>query len=1084
MRANKKFGALLVSVIMLMGYAVPFAYADDAVSISTVDEFLAFTKKCTFDEYSKNKKFALLNDIDLKGVEVTPAEIFCGEFAGNGHTISNIELTYEGSNRGLFAIATQGSKIRDLTVTGIIKTDGTEDTQNVVRKKAIDILEKADVSTQNIQSEVASGDENFGAVVGYNEGTIVNCAFRGSIRGQKQTGGIAGLNTMVGIIDSCSVNATVNGTSTVGGIVGYNEGRVKLCKNLGKVGADANENTVNVGGIAGNNKGAVVACTNNGTVGGEVFGDNIGGICGLMSGETKECINNAKVQGRRSVGGICGRFEPYTDIELSYASAQAAVKKQANDVKEEIERVKKKVDDYTDDILQTVFGFSGNEVHDELSGLVTDNRNLARAATDTFRSVSDAINGTGNSNVSNFLDDISQSIDDNLSKITDDTDGRISELHSSLDDTLDIVNETATTFNDSAYELTELIDNLNDAIENGDDNINDLIDKIENEIDELNLSETIDNLNDLSDNIETTLGNLDDTMNVTKSLLRSLEDDVDTMTDNFTGLERQTVNLVNSLNRFVNSIPTIPTLRPLPTINPDSPGATVIREIFNKLFGSLHTTAYAKETEISIGSLQSTNIVIPRLIGNENADTALIKHCINYGEIDSTESAGGIVGATGFESIVRNGENIQLPDGTQIDPDTILKAVINSSINMGDVNVKGKYAGGIAGRADMGNIDNCLSTSKVSSEDDGYVGGICGYSLADIKTCIAIDELDGTTRVGGICGEGKNITNCYSMPVIRNKNTDKMGAVAGVVTGQISANYFIDEGLAGVEGTSLEGKAEAIKPDDMVSTDGRMPTKLAKLNADTYYVASGDKYLPQIKALSDNDAKNIGETIKAISDEYARFHFKAVFIDNGTELKTVTKEYGEKLTDKDIPRVDAHGGEIPMWDRDTAEPIIRNVVFKTEYSKATTTISSGEEPAILLVEGVFADGTQVKVNEINGDFEFRGYDVGKVYNYSLSDDSYGDLKIHVRDDAKKRAEIAVKKDGVWQITDSEQDGTYDVFTMKEPGEFMLIYKKPNMIIVISIAIVIILFILIGTLFVKKIYRKVKANNGKKNEETV
>ena len=56
--------------------------------------------------------------------------------------------------------------------------------------------------------------------------------------------------------------------------------------------------------------------------------------------------------------------------------------------------------------------------------------------------------------------------------------------------------------------------------------------------------------------------------------------------------------------------------------------------------------------------------------------------------------------------------------------------------------------------------------------------------------------------------------------------------------------------------------------------------------------------------------------------------------------------------------------------------------------------------------------------------------------------------------------------------------------MKEPGEFMLIYKKPNMIIVISIAIVIILFILIGTLFVKKIYRKVKANNGKKNEETV
>ncbi len=1081
---NKKFTALSVSVLMLLGYGTPFAYADSSVSISTAAEFLAFTQKCSFDEYSKNKKFALLNDIDLKGMEVAPAEIFCGEFAGNGHTISNVELTFEGSNRGLFAVLPQGARIRDLTVTGIIKTDGQKDTQTIVQKKAIDILQKADVNTQNIKSEISDSEENFGGIVGYNEGIIVNCAFRGSLRGQKQVGGIAGLNTMVGIIDSCSVNANINGTSTVGGIAGLNEGRIKLCKNLGKVGADANENTVNVGGIAGNNKGAVAACTNNGIIGGKVFGDNVGGICGLMSGETKECINNSTVQGRRSIGGIAGRFEPYTDIDLSYESAQAAVRKQADDVKNEIENVKKKVDDYTDDILKTVFGFSGNEVHDELSGLVGDNRELARTATDTLRSISDAVDGTGNGNLSNFLDDISNSIDDNLSKITDDTDGHIDQIHKSVDETLDIVNETVTTFNDGAYQINELIDNLNDAIDNGDDNVNDLIDRLKTEIDELDLAETIDNLNDLSDSIDQTLGNMDDTMNVTKSLLRSLEDDIDIMTDNFTGLERQTVSLVNSLNRFVNSIPTIPTLRPLPTINPDSPGGKLIRDIFHKLFGSLNTTAYAKETEISVENLQSTSIVIPRLIGNENADTALLKYCINYGDVNANEMSGGIAGAVGFESIVRNGENMQLPDGTEVDPDAVLKAVINSDINMGKVNSKAKYAGGIAGRADMGNIDNCLSTSKVSSEEDAYVGGICGYSLADIKTCIAISELEGKNIIGGICGEGKNISNCYCMPVINNKKTDKTGAVAGAVTGDISANYFIDEGLSGVGGTDLEGKAEPVKPQDMVSGDGNMPQKLSGLDKETYKIATGDKYLPQIKALFENDAKNIGETISAISDEYARFHFKVVFMDNGAELKTVTKEYGEKLTDKDIPHVAAQGGEIPAWDRDVTEPIVRNVVFTTEYSKATTTISTGEEPALLLVEGIFPDGTYVKVNETDTDLDFKGYKIYKAYNYTLSDSSYGDLKIHIRNDAKKSVSIAVKEDGAWEITDSERDGTYDVFTMKEPGEFVMLYKRPKPVTVFGIIFGILAAVAAAAVFGIRIYRKVKKQNGKENKETV
>ena len=100
---------------------------------------------------------------------------------------------------------------------------------------------------------------------------------------------------MTGVVDSSANSATVVGDSETGGIVGYNEGRIKLSRNDGKVCPDANENTVNAGGICGNNEGAVVICTNNGAVGGESFGDNIGGIVGTQSGEVRECIREEEV---------------------------------------------------------------------------------------------------------------------------------------------------------------------------------------------------------------------------------------------------------------------------------------------------------------------------------------------------------------------------------------------------------------------------------------------------------------------------------------------------------------------------------------------------------------------------------------------------------------------------------------------------------------------------------------------------------------------------------------------------------------------------------------------------------------------
>ena len=274
----------------------------------------------------------------------------------------------------------------------------------------------------------------------------------------------------------------------------------------------------------------------------------------------------------------------------------------------------------------------------------------------------------------------------------------------------------------------------------------------------------------------------------------------------------------------------------------------------------LFTTAKAAETDdekTAISDLKSTDISLPRLIGDENADTALVKYCINNGTVDGTESTGGVVGCVGFESIVRSGENFTLPDGTKVNSDSVLKAVIDSCISFGNVTAESKYAGGICGKSDIGDIKNSLTTGEITVNDGSYSGGTAGYTSGNIDNCIAINDVDGNDHIGGIAGSAKNINTSYSLPRLDGKKDDA-GAIVGFVDGDVTGCYFIDEGLSGISGMNLEGRAEAVKPDDMTTSDGSFPSRMPLLDNGNFYMADGDKFLPQIKSLAQNDAESIG----------------------------------------------------------------------------------------------------------------------------------------------------------------------------------------------------------------------------------
>ena len=119
----------LLCLCLLLSAALPAAAQEQEpeitrLSISTVQRFLSFAEKCRLDSYSRNLVVSLETDLDLTDVEFQGIPIFCGTFEGNGHTISGLRLSGDGSAQGLFRHLTETALVRDLKVQGDVAPGG------------------------------------------------------------------------------------------------------------------------------------------------------------------------------------------------------------------------------------------------------------------------------------------------------------------------------------------------------------------------------------------------------------------------------------------------------------------------------------------------------------------------------------------------------------------------------------------------------------------------------------------------------------------------------------------------------------------------------------------------------------------------------------------------------------------------------------------------------------------------------------------------------------------------------------------------------------------------------------------------
>ena len=301
----RRLVSLLLAALLLLGLPLP-ALAEDgaAVEIKTAEDFAAFARACARESYSLGRRFVLTADVDLSGLDYEPAAWFAGSFEGGGHTVRGLALSGEGSRQGLFRTVASTASVSNLHVEGSVAPGGTA--------------------------------EYVGGLAGVNEGTLLGCSFRGTVKGLNAVGGLVGRNADSGRIRSSGASGSVEGEHRVGGVAGLNEGRLEDCDNYGAVNASAltpsgephfdlasfsQEDFVDlsdIGGVAGENSGALLRCRSRGTVGYPWTGYNVGGIAGKSSGFVDACENAGAVRGRRDVGGIVGQLIPFADLRLTH----------------------------------------------------------------------------------------------------------------------------------------------------------------------------------------------------------------------------------------------------------------------------------------------------------------------------------------------------------------------------------------------------------------------------------------------------------------------------------------------------------------------------------------------------------------------------------------------------------------------------------------------------------------------------------------------------------------------------------------------------------------------------------------------
>ena len=375
--------------------------------------------------------------------------------------------------------------------------------------------------------------------------------------------------------------------------------------------------------------------------------------------------------------------------------------------------------------------------------------------------------------------------------------------------------------------------------------------------------------------------------------------------------------------------------------------------------------------------------------------------CRSSGSVEGDRNVGGIAGAVAIELEVDPEDDLASRFSFGSTYET--KAVLQDCLNYAAVTAKKDCAGGIAGRMDLGTAIGCQSYGPVESTGGNYTGGITGCAEASIRNCYAKCTLSGKDYIGGIAGWATRMQSCYAIVTI-GSGDECLGAIAGDVEedGVLRDNFFVDTGLAGLDGVSYAGRAEPISFETL-------------------------KTLPEVPS--------------------GLLSFSLTCLAQGETVLCVPLSYG-KNTLTPLPPVPEVPGFYGAWPEIDVSDVRSDLTVEAIYTPWITVTASAEcsgKLSLALAEGQFTEEAVLHVTE-SAQLPPDSGESCFVWDVSLTGTDLptnAAVPLRLLNPTGKTAVLWQYRDGTWQAVEAQENGRYLLLTMEGTSGTFCLQPKPT-----------------------------------------
>lgn len=1113
---RNRIASLLLAAALLIGTQGGLwqALAADmnTIKIGTAEELTDFAKKCALDTWSQGKTALLTEDIDLSGSDFTPIPTFGGLFDGQGHKISGLSVTRNGSNQGLFRYVQESGVVQNLDVSGVVEPGGSAGA--------------------------------VGGVTGRNFGTLQNVAFNGTVAGKTNVGGVAGINEGSGQLIGCSASGMVSGEHYTGGVVGQNLGAAVSCRNRAYVNTHEEEVTLSLdefnwekvnstenvsvntdtGGVAGYSTGILQSCVNMGTVGYPHTGYNVGGIVGRQSGYLDGCVNRGTVYGRKDVGGIVGQMEPYMLLTFDEDSLQK--------LDTELDSLRAMMRQLGDTASLTGDQFSSHA--DALSDQLEQVRNGAH---DVANWTTDFVDGTVDT-VNEFSARLSRTVDrmesvfDDFGDAGDDLGRSFDRISDLFDDLEDAIPHGA----DAASDATDAFESLGDAMDSahrGGKDVREALEALQGAVGDpdalaeaaaqlqsglrelksagAEAQNAIDELTDAIKELQNAGGVIGNTGEL-EPQLEALQDAIRQMNSALSSVGSGAAAFIPALSGGVNGENVTQSINSLraglqEALNAASSirGATgSVSDAFNsvevfakatgpaltgasKAFGQLEDAA-----DSMTSGLRELEDIFSELADEEKLEMPALNSDYTtrvddiFDSLDSVSSeVGGMRGdlsSSGDQlhsdaravsdqlgvvsDLLMDGYNDAFADEDEdriediSDTDTTgsqgraLRSINYGTIE-GDVNVGG-VAGSMAIEYDLDPEDDIVSDGK-RSMNFRY------QTRAAMNGCVNWGEVIAKKNyAGGLIGRMDlgSVSACEGYGSVTSTDGGYVGGIAGASYATIRESWAKcalegEEYVGGIAGLG----SDVIDSRAMVTIDaegeclGAIAGDADGTVARNYFVSDDLAGVDGVSYAGKAEPQSYDALMAAVNLPSAFRTFTVTFLLDGEVLGEVSVGYGESLDAEDIPEIPAREGQYGEWSDDDFTELHANKIVEAVYAPYITLLESGMESEgrpLLLAEGNFDGHAALALEEAaDAPSGAPGTAMHAVVTHEAA--AEGDSHVLRALAAEEDSVVWIVRDGKWRKTDSVRDGSYLVFTAEGDDVTYCVGRQVNQVLTIVLA---------------------------------